>query len=102
MATYKQHCIDCEFILGKSHEDVNIWIDDLQQLYGYEHRKYRHTLEGIEEIRILFGDEGAMAAEIHILRDMCGIPKDTHDYEFGCFLDWKYYGEKRFNYPPIS
>ena len=102
MPSFKQHCKDCEIILGNRYEEVNLWIDDLQKIYGYEHRKFRHTLEGIEQIGKMFGSSGVLAAEVHILRDMCGIPKDTNDYEHGCFLDWKYYGEKKFNYPPAE
>ena len=102
MPTFNQHCSDCLKILGDRHEQVNLWLDDLQKVYGYEHRKFRHTLEGIEQIREMFGDEGVKAAEVHILRDMCAIPKDTKDYEHGCFLDWKYYGEHKYNYPPIE
>jgi hypothetical protein len=43
----------------------------------------RHHREGIEEVRTLWGDLAAKAAEIHLLADMGGhIPKKT-DYENG-------------------
>lgn len=102
MPKFEQHCRDCEHILGKPFKEVNLWMDELQATYSYNHRKFRHTLEGIETARELFGDEGAKAAEVHILRDMNGIPRDSKDYEHGDFTQWKYYREDRFKYPEIE
>ena len=50
--------------------------------YGQDHRCHRHHVEGIEEIRNMWGDEAAIAAKIHILVDCWGIPSKA-DYENG-------------------
>jgi hypothetical protein len=82
MASLSQHNSDCERFLGESFENVNRWIDEYFALYGPHHRKFRHHREGIEQARDLFGDRGAVAAAIHILRDCRHIP-GKQDYELG-------------------
>jgi hypothetical protein len=82
MASLSQHNSDCERFLGESFESVNRWIDEYFVQYGPNHRKFRHHREGIEQARDLFGDRGAVAAAIHILRDCRHIPR-KQDYEFG-------------------
>ena len=42
MATYKQHCRDCEEALGKPFAYVHGWLDELQAEYGPLHRAFRH------------------------------------------------------------
>ncbi|MDI6839264.1 MAG: hypothetical protein QMD71_00140 [bacterium] len=39
-------------------------------LYRTRHRKFRHHKEGIEQVRKMWGDEAAKAAEIHIRTDL--------------------------------
>jgi hypothetical protein len=73
---------DCEAFLGAPHEDVNRWMDEFFATAGSKHRKFRHHWEGIREARTLFGEEGAKAATIHILRDCRNIPS-AEDYETG-------------------
>jgi hypothetical protein len=80
MASLAQHNADCLKWLGETFEPVNIWMDELFATYGSKHRKHRHHKEGIEEARTLFGDTGALAAAIHILRDCRSIPL-KEDYE---------------------
>ena len=80
MASLAQHNADCLKWLGETWEPVNLWMDELFATYGSKHRRYRHHREGIEEARNLFGDTGALAAAIHILRDCRSIPS-TKDYE---------------------
>ena len=80
LATFKQHVADCVRFLGQGCEEVNLWMDELFKVYGPEHRKYRHHLEGIDEARELFGEIGGAAATIHILRDCRNVPH-KHDYE---------------------
>ena len=80
MASLAQHNADCQKWLGETWERVNVWMDELFATYGSKHRKHRHHMEGIEEARGLFGETGALAAAIHILRDCRSIPSKA-DYE---------------------
>lgn len=82
MASLAQHNNDCLKFLGEPFENVNRWVDEYFAQYGPTHRRFRHHREGIEEARALFGDRGATAAAIHILRDCRQIPQKK-DYELG-------------------
>ncbi len=82
MASLAQHNDDCLKFLGEPFEGVNRWVDEYFAQYGPTHRRFRHHREGIEEARALFGDRGATAAAIHILRDCRHIPR-KQDYELG-------------------
>lgn len=78
MASRDMHCKECKDKLGKDFIEVHRWLDGLASPKpGYlniNHRRYRHHTEGIEEIRKMFGDEAAKAAELHILTDFGRIP----------------------------
>ena len=80
MATFKEHCEDCEREFGAAFEDVHRWLDELQPEYGPFHRKWRHHAEGVERIRAMWGDAAALAAEIHIRRDCLGTIPTSRDY----------------------
>jgi hypothetical protein len=80
MAKSEEHCRDCERILGNKHEDVNRWMDELFRQYGPKHRKHRHCWAGVREAQRLFGDEGAKAAIVHIVRDCGSVPRQR-DYD---------------------
>jgi hypothetical protein len=87
MATFDQHCRDCERLLGDRHETVNHWMDEFFRKFGPHHRRFRHHWDGVREARVLFGDAGATAAIVHIVRDCGEVPK-RRDYgkkvdEFG-------------------
>ena len=82
MAPFEQHARDCERFLRDRCEAANLWMDELFTQYGPLHRKYRHHAEGVEEARAKFGELGAAAAEIHILRDCRNIPQKA-DYDSG-------------------
>ena len=80
MAEYKEHCADCEKALGKQWNVVHKWLDELFFQLGPKHRSVRHHLKGIEEVRKMWGDDGAKAAAIHISKDYYGkIPKDENE-----------------------
>jgi hypothetical protein len=80
MADYKEHCDDCEKQLGKAYSVVHRWLDEFSFSRGTfrpEHRMIRHHKAGIEEVRKKWGDEAALAAEIHISKDFNGkIPTE--------------------------
>lgn len=69
MADLKTHCRDCVQELGAEFKHVHIWLDELFEYLGPDHRTYRHNRRGIEEVRKRWGDKAARAAEIHIRRD---------------------------------
>jgi hypothetical protein len=82
MASLHQHMEDCQRFLGSQHEGVHRWLDEFFATAGAKHRKFRHHREGIREARGLFGEDGARAATVHILRDCRNIPS-AEDYETG-------------------
>jgi hypothetical protein len=82
MANLEQHKKDCFSWLGAEFEGVHKWLDEFFTVYGPEHRKIRHHREGVEQARAKFGDQGADAAIIHILRDCRNVPKEE-DYATG-------------------
>jgi hypothetical protein len=79
MATFDEHCQDCERLLGNRHEAVNKWLDELFRFRGPGHRRFRHHREGVLEVEQLFGTDGAKAAVVHLVRD-CGRVPDKMDY----------------------
>lgn len=82
MASLEQHMADCTKLLGAPFEAVHRWMDEFFAKEGPLHRKHHHHIEGVEEARRLFGDDGANAAIVHILRDCRNIPHQQ-DYENG-------------------
>ena len=57
---------------GKSYAEVHRWLDEFagKPPYDMRHRKKRHHLVGIEEVRKMWGDEAAEAARQHTLTDL--------------------------------
>ena len=77
MASRKAHCLETFGKLGKEWECVHAWLDGLACVNGMlniRHRRWRHHKDGVEEVRKIWGDEAAEAAEIHIKRDLGWIP----------------------------
>lgn len=75
MASFEQHCRDCQAILGDRHEAVNQWMDELFSKFAADHRAQRHHWRGVWEVKRMFGEEGAKAAVVHIVRDCGDVPK---------------------------
>lgn len=75
MPERKVHCSDCVRELGEPFEEVHIWLDELFEFCGSDHRDIRHNTLGVEKVRQMWGDKAARAAEIHILADEGCIPK---------------------------
>jgi len=73
---FKEHCIECREKLGDEWEKVHIWLDETAKGYfpWAGHRQIRHHEEGVEEVREMWGDEAAKAAELHIISDEGYIP----------------------------
>ena len=78
MANRAEHCRECKEKMGKEFDEVHKWLDGLASpKKGYlnmNHRRYRHHDDGVEEIRLMYGDEAAKAAEMHIITDFGSIP----------------------------
>jgi len=74
MASFKEHCDDCIKELGEPYSDVHVWLDEFFVKLKGKHRDVRHHKEGVEEVRKMWGDKAARAAEIHIIKDCKKIP----------------------------
>ena len=59
-------------LLGEPFSEVHLWLDKFfgQEPYGTRHRHLRHHREGIEQVRNMWGDKSALAAEIHVRMDL--------------------------------
>jgi hypothetical protein len=87
---FEAHCAETIALFGKSFEQVHVWLDELagREGIGLKHRRYRHHLKGVEEIRKMYGEMAARAAIQHIKTDLRqegwtekdGMPKDEADY----------------------
>lgn len=90
MTTFKDHCLYCLEHLGAEFRQVHLWLDEFcgQPPYGTRHRHLRHHLEGVEQVRAMWGHQAANAAELHIRQDLEtegfpeseGIPADSKQY----------------------
>ena len=72
MPSFEQHCSDSLASFGKPFAEVHKWLDELagRPPWGMRHRKFRHHLAGVEEVRKRWGDEAAAAARQHIIADL--------------------------------
>ena len=81
MASFDEHCRDCERLLGDRCEEVNHWLDAGFKRFGPLHRFWRHHWRGVDEVEKLFGALlGRKAAIVHILKD-CGHVPSARDWE---------------------
>ena len=79
MADRKTHCNDCVEALGEDFDRVHAWLDGLVPEHGIpRHRIFRHNMEGLEEIRKMWGDKAVEAGRLHIMRDF-GLPEILDD-----------------------
>ena len=96
MPSFDQHCAETELIFGQPYPQVHLWLDEFagKPPYGMRHRKKRHHLAGIEEVRKLWGHEAAEVARLHIIADLkmegwsesAPFPRDeTHYQRMGLF-----------------
>jgi hypothetical protein len=56
MPSLAEHCAETTAALGKPFEEVHRWLDEFagKPPYGMRHRKLRHHLAGIEQVRKLW------------------------------------------------
>jgi len=84
MASYKEHCAECQEKLGNPWCVVHRWLDEffVQQGCHERHREIRHHQLGIQEVRKKWGEQAAEAAQLHIANDFYGfIPEDAMDVQ---------------------
>ncbi len=79
MASLQEHCVDCRQELGEDYAHVHQWLDALYKTLGHKHRSVRHHTSGVEQVRKMWGDGAARAAEIHIRRDCGGVVPSEKD-----------------------
>ena len=65
MAARKDHLFLDMKHFGKQFNPVHAWMDACFRTHGGLHRKIRHHKEGVEEVREMYGDGAAKAAELH-------------------------------------
>ena len=79
MASLEEHCADCRRELGEDFRHVHEWMDGLFKVLGPKHRSARHHTGGVEQVRRMWGDRAALAAEIHVRRDCGGKVPDERE-----------------------
>ena len=95
---FEGHCRRCHDLIGAAFPDVHHWLDEFAYVSGtgWEglrldpgHRRFRHHMAGIDEVRKMWGEQAAQAAALHVLDDLYGpvphsakheIPLDEKDY----------------------
>ena len=88
--TFEKHCDEAHNTWGEPFEQVHHWLDEFagQPPWGSRHRKFRHHLAGVSEVRARWGEVAAQAALQHIEADLRQegwktgdpFPKDERDY----------------------
>ena len=69
----KVHALEAESTFGKPFTEVHYWLDAFHDVPGYggvAHRRKRHHLAGIAEVRRMWGDVAAQVARQHIMADL--------------------------------
>lgn len=86
---FQEHCAESVSLYGKPFRQVHLWLDKHFATIGAHHRRKRHNLAGIEEIRRKWGDRAAEVAKRHIISDLSlegwreghdRMPADEADY----------------------
>lgn len=86
---FQEHCDETVCLYSKPHKAVHLWLDAFYASIGARHRRKRHHLAGIEEVRRRWGDQAADVAKRHIISDLSlegwreghdRFPADEADY----------------------
>jgi hypothetical protein len=86
---YEEHCEESIRLFGEAFEQVHAWLDEYAATpLGARHRRMRHHLAGIEEVRLRWGGLAAEAARQHVASDLRlegwtekdRFPADEEDY----------------------
>ena len=86
MPSEAEHLKDDLRLFGKGYPEVHRLLDQFANYpdmrFLRRHRKFLHHVEGIQYVRMRYGDEAGDAAEQHVLRDCGWVPKMV-DYHNG-------------------
>lgn len=91
---HDRHVERCVDLLGEGFPHVHRWLDEFAHRSRHDrgawksqdshteplniyHRKYRHTLAGVEYVRAKWGGAAALAAILHIKDDIYGAHQHT-------------------------
>ena len=80
MPSFDQHCEESVRLFGEPFEEVHKWLDEFAGLppHGMRHRKFRHHLAGIDEVRKRWGERAdEEAAWSACQRAMAGGPNSN-------------------------
>ena len=87
MASFEEHCQECQEKLGDRCEEVNRLIDQFAHYPDMKflscHRQFLHHVEGIAYFAKRFGPRGEAAARLHVLRDCGHVPHAEEYYNGG-------------------
>lgn len=91
-----EHEDDSVRLFGAPHTAVHKWLDEFHDVPGcggVAHRKKRHHLAGVEQVRRIWGDVAADVAHRHIVMDLVQVgwdgpfPRDEkHCEELGLWV----------------
>ena len=75
MARIETHEDDCMRLIGAPFSEVHKWLDEYAKQFRPHvhleyHRKFRHHDRGVKEVELRWGPLYALAAKIHIIRDV--------------------------------
>jgi len=70
--SFQEHCEESGRLFGDAFEVVHKFLDEYagKPPYGMRHRRLRHHVAGVEEVRRRWGDRAAEAARQHIVSDL--------------------------------
>ena len=69
MPNLKLHCKFSKKRTGDNYEDLHKWMDEPQKVLGIDHRRVRHDLSYIPNVKEKFGDEAVSEFLMHISAD---------------------------------
>lgn len=75
MPRIETHEDDCMRLIGAPFKEVHEWLDEFAKkwhpmVHGEYHRKFRHHAGGVREVEKRWGPLYALAAKIHLIRDV--------------------------------
>lgn len=75
MASIQTHEDDCMRLIGAPFKQVHEYLDEYAKKFRPHihleyHRKFRHHAGGVKEVELQWGPLYALAAKIHIIRDV--------------------------------
>lgn len=79
MSNINTHCKNSEKRTGKSFEELHKWMDEPGDVLGMDHRRVRHDLSYIGEVKEKFKVEGVREFLRHIAEDYLATAEKWED-----------------------